>query len=170
MSSRRKTIRLRFDFFGLGMKQSHPQSFYFQKVDATALLNEGEWEMGMRILVVDDSSIMRKMIAKTLKAAGHEILGEAKSGIDAIEMYKSLGPDLVTMDITMRGMDGLEAAREILKYDTAALIVFLSNLEKETYKKDARRLGAMGYLSKHDPEKILSLIRELELSRQTETA
>ena len=125
--------------------------------------------MGMRILVVDDSSIMRKMIQKTLQTDGHEIIGEAKSGIDAIEMYKSLGPNLVTMDITMRGMDGLEAAKEILRYDTAATIVFLSNLEKQTYREDAMRLGAKGYLSKHDPEKILSLIRELELSRQAET-
>lgn len=126
--------------------------------------------MGMRILVVDDSSIMRKMIKRTLQADGHELLGEAKSGVEAIEMYKSLDPDLVTMDITMHGMDGLSAAREILKYDASAFIVFLSNLEQGTYSEDATRLGAKGYLSKHDPEQILSLIRELESFRQAETA
>lgn len=131
---------------------------------------KGDSKMGMRILVVDDSSIMRKMIRRTLQADGHEILGEAKSGFDAIEMYKALDPDLVTMDITMRGMDGLEAAKEILKYDASALIVFLSNLEKGTYKEDAMRLGAKSYLSKHDPEKIISLIRVLELSRQAKIA
>jgi hypothetical protein len=65
---------------------------------------------------------------------------------------------------------GLEAAREILKYDTAALIVFLSNLEKETYKKDASDWVPKVIFPKHDPEKILSLIRELESSRQAETA
>jgi len=126
--------------------------------------------MGMNILVVDDSSIMRKMIRKTLQADDHTILGEAKSGADAIEMYKSLEPDLVTMDITMRGMDGLEAAKEILKYDASALIVFLSNLEKGRYSEDAMRIGAKGYLSKHDPERIQNLIRELALSTQSESA
>ena len=131
---------------------------------------KGDSKMSMSFLVVDDSSIMRKMIQKTLQTDGHEILGEAKSGYDAIELYKSLNPDLVTMDITMRGMDGLEAAKEILKYDASALIVFLSNLEKETYREDAMRLGAKGYLSKHDPEKILSIVRKLELSRQDVTA
>mgnify|MGYP001563118457 CR=1 FL=1 len=122
--------------------------------------------MGMRILVVDDSVIMRKMIKKTLQADGHEIVGEAKSGIDAIEMYKALAPDLVTMDITMRGMDGLAAAREILKYDASALIVFLSNLEKDKYSEGALQIGAKGYLSKHDPEKIIGLIRELVSTNQ----
>jgi two-component system chemotaxis response regulator CheY len=119
--------------------------------------------MGMSILVVDDSSIMRKMIKETLLAANHKILGEAKSGTDAVELYKSLEPDLVTMDITMHGMDGLEAAREILKYDASALIVFLSNLNEDKYSEDAARLGAKGYLSKHDPKKILELINELAL-------
>ena len=124
--------------------------------------------MGMRILVVDDSTIMRKMIKETLLADDHDVLGEAKSGMDAIDMYKSLQPDLVTMDITMRGMDGLEAAKEILKYDASARIVFLSNLENDRYIEDAIRLGAKGYLPKHDPDKILSLIRALAASKQRE--
>ena len=67
--------------------------------------------MGKSILIVDDSSIMRKMIKETLKTAGHDVIGEAKNGDDAVALYKTLKPDLVTMDITMRGMDGFEAAR-----------------------------------------------------------
>ena len=126
--------------------------------------------MGMRVLVVDDSSIMRKMIKKTLQADGHEIMGEAKSGLEAVEMYTALSPDLVTMDITMRGMDGLEAARKILAIDASARIVFLSNLEKDRYSEDAMHIGAKGYLSKHDPEKILSLIREIAWLRQKKRA
>jgi len=126
--------------------------------------------MGMNILVVDDSAIMRKMIRETLLADDHRIIGEAKSGTDAIELYKSLEPDLVTMDITMRGMDGLEAAKEILKYDASALIVFLSNLDGDRFSEDAMRLGAKGYLSKHDPEKIRNHIRELASSIQSECA
>ncbi len=131
---------------------------------------KGVLKMGMRVLVVDDSSIMRKMIKKTLQADGHDVLGEAKSGLEAVEMYTALSPDLVTMDITMRGMDGLEAARRILTTDASARIVFLSNLEKDRYSEDAIRIGAKGYLSKHDPEKILNLIREIAWSRQRKRA
>ncbi len=131
---------------------------------------KGVLKMGMRVLVVDDSSIMRKMIKKTLQTDGHAVLGEAKSGLEAVEMYAALSPDLVTMDITMRGMDGLEAARRILMVDASARIVFLSNLEKDRYSEDAKRIGAKGYLSKHDPENILKLIREIAWSRQKKRA
>ena len=69
--------------------------------------------MSKRILIVDDSSMMRKMISKILLPGGHTIVGEAKNGAEAVELYKTLEPDLVTMDITMRGMDGFTAAKEI---------------------------------------------------------
>ena len=114
--------------------------------------------MGKRILIVDDSSIMRKMIRKTLEAEGHEIAGEAKNGAEAVALYKRLKPDVVTMDITMRGMDGFAAAREILDFDDAARIVFLSNLDEEKYGRNAAQIGAVGYVSKNKSREILSLL------------
>lgn len=114
--------------------------------------------MGKHILIVDDSSIMRKMIRKTLEPEGHVIVGEAKNGEEAVALYKSLQPDLVTMDITMRGMDGFTAAREILHYDDGARILFLSNLNEEKYGEDASQLGAIGYVNKHKSREILDLI------------
>lgn len=114
--------------------------------------------MGKRILIVDDSSIMRKMITKTLEVGGHTIVGEAKNGMEAVELYKTLKPDLVTMDITMRGMDGFAAAREIMEGDADARIVFVSNLDKEKYGKNAENIGAMGYVSKNKARKLLDLI------------
>lgn len=117
--------------------------------------------MGKKILVVDDSSIMRKMIKQTLIDEHHTVVGEAKNGRDAVHMYKSLKPDIVTMDITMREMDGFEAAKEILDFDPVASIIFLSNLDEDKYSEDARRLGAKGYLNKHNARAIVDLINSL---------
>lgn len=117
--------------------------------------------MGKRILIVDDSSIMRNMVKKTLKTEGHIIAGEAKNGREGVALYKSLLPDVVTMDITMREMDGLAAAREIMAYDKKAQIIFLSNLEEEKYGEDTRRIGAKGYVGKRESREILALIDSL---------
>ena len=117
--------------------------------------------MGKRILIVDDSTIMRKMICATLEKAHHEIAGEAKDGNSAIEIYKQVKPDLVTMDITMRGMDGFIAASKILDFDQEAQIIFLSNLNQADYIEKAQQLGAKGYLNKHSTKEILELIEQL---------
>jgi two-component system chemotaxis response regulator CheY len=114
--------------------------------------------MAKKILIVDDSSIMRKMIKKTLETGNHQVVGEAKNGKDAVRMYKDLNPDIVTMDITMRDMDGFSAAKEILGYDAAASIIFLSNLDEDKYSDDAKRIGAKGYVNKHNAKAIIDII------------
>lgn len=114
--------------------------------------------MGKRILVVEDSTMMRKVIMKTLKEAGHEIVGEASSGIEALELYQTLRPDLVTMDITMRGMDGITAAKEIKTLDSDAKILILSNLDEEKYREEVDRIGVLGLVNKHKTEQILELV------------
>ncbi len=114
--------------------------------------------MSKRILIVDDSSMMRNMIKGVLKKAGHTIAGEAKNGMEGVELYKALVPDLVTMDITMRIMDGFTAAKKILTYDKTAKIIFLSNLDKEKYSNEVEEIGAIGYVSKHMTREILELI------------
>ncbi len=118
--------------------------------------------MGKRILIVDDSSMMRKMVTSLLTPPGHTIAGEAKSGEEAIALYKELQPDLVTMDITMKGMDGVTAAKEILAFDANAQIIFLSNLNEEKYTADVEELGALGFVNKHKRAQILDLINEAE--------
>ncbi len=117
--------------------------------------------MGKRILIVDDSTIMRKMIGAALKEADHEVVGEAKDGDDAITLYEELKPDLVTMDVTMRGMDGFTAAGQILALDRQAKIIFLSNLNQAEYIEKAQALGAKGYMSKNSTAEILGLIDRL---------
>ena len=116
--------------------------------------------MTKRILIVDDSSIMRKMLIKTLESAGHEIVGEASSGNEAIDLYEQLKPELVTMDITMRGMDGISAADEIIKKDASAKILILSNLDEEKYREKVQSVGAFGPLNKQKTEQILEMIEK----------
>ncbi len=117
--------------------------------------------MGKRILIVDDSSMMRKMIKEVLASDGHEVVGEAKNGVEAMELYRALVPDLVTMDITMREMDGLAAAREIIADDPSATVIFLTNLNREQYEKEALSTGARGFVGKNEHQQILHLIRTL---------
>lgn len=117
--------------------------------------------MGKRILVVDDSSMMRNRIKGILHEEGHDIIGDAKNGKEGVELYKALKPDLVTMDITMREMDGFAAARAILEYDSNAKIIFLSNLDQEHYSDDINDIGAKGYVNKHKTKEIINLISQL---------
>lgn len=117
--------------------------------------------MGKTIMVVDDSSIMRKMIKQTLVRAGHTVVGEAKSGDDAISLYQRLRPQVVTMDITMRGMDGIAAAKAILQMDVDARIIMLSNLDEDKFSNEAVQIGAKGYINKHKTTEILDLIDRL---------
>ncbi|VAX11002.1 hypothetical protein MNBD_GAMMA26-1829 [hydrothermal vent metagenome] len=114
--------------------------------------------MSKRILIVEDSAMMRKIITKTLISAGHSIVGEASSGAEALEMYQQLAPDVVTMDITMQGMDGLTAAKEILAVDADAKILILSNLNEDKYRDEAEKIGVLGLINKHKSADILALI------------
>ncbi len=114
--------------------------------------------MGKRILVVEDSTMMRRIIMKVLREAGHEVVGEASSGQNALELYQELKPDLVTMDITMRGMDGITASREILNADKNARILILSNLDEEKYREEVDKMGAIGLVNKHKTDQILELV------------
>lgn len=115
--------------------------------------------MSKRILVVDDSSVMRKMITETLEAEGLQVVGIAKNGEEAVSLYLLHKPDVVTMDVTMRGMDGFSAAKAILQIDGGARIIFLSNLMDEKLREDALRLGAKGFINKNEPSRIIEYVK-----------
>ncbi len=94
--------------------------------------------MSKRILVVDDSNLMRHRISQCLEDAGHKVVGKAKDGEESIVLYRETRPDVVIMDITMRGKDGITAAQEILSFDPEASIIFYTLLD--TSIKLAERL------------------------------
>ena len=78
--------------------------------------------MSHTVLICDDAIFMRTMVGDILQQAGFEIVGEAETGVQAVEKYKQLRPDLVTMDIVMPDMGGIDAVREITKFDPNAKV------------------------------------------------
>jgi two-component system, chemotaxis family, chemotaxis protein CheY len=104
--------------------------------------------MPNRVLVVDDSLLMRKMISDCLIANGWEIAGEAADGRDAVEKYRRLRPDAVTLDIVMPGADGMYALQHILGMDRDAKIVVVSALNQTKTISEAIRKGAQDFIAK----------------------
>lgn len=104
--------------------------------------------MSKRIMVVDDSRLVRVQLEDVLKETDYEIAAYCRSGEEAIEKYGEVKPDLVTMDIIMQGMDGLDASEMILKAYPDARIVMVSSLAYEDTYERARAIGAKGFVDK----------------------
>ena len=104
--------------------------------------------MSKRVMIVDDSRLVRVQLEDVLKGTDYEVAAYCRSGEDAIEQYAAVQPDLVTMDIIMQGMDGLDAAEIILKQNPDARIVMISSLAYgDTYDR-AKSIGAKGFVDK----------------------
>lgn len=97
--------------------------------------------MGKTILVVDDAAFMRMMIKDILTKNGYQVVGEADNGLNAIDKYEELKPDLVTMDITMPEMDGITAVKEIRKKNPNAKIIMCSAMGQQAMVIDAIQAG-----------------------------
>ena len=102
--------------------------------------------MSRKILVVDDSAFMRAILKNILVDAGYEVIGEAGDGKDAIEKYKELKPELVTMDVTMPDVNGIEAA-SIIDYDKDANIIICTAMGQDWMITDAYNLGIRTFYS-----------------------
>ena len=108
-----------------------------------------------KILIVDDAAFMRLSLKTMLEKNGFEVVGEAENGRKAIEKYKILKPDVVTMDIKMPDMDGVEALSEIMKFDSKANVIMLSAMGQEEKIRDAVLLGAKNFIVKPFKEEFL---------------
>ncbi|HWQ79066.1 MAG TPA: response regulator [Anaerovoracaceae bacterium] len=114
-----------------------------------------------KILIVDDSTVSRKKLRAILEAANHEIIGEAADGVEGLEKYKALSPELVTMDITMPNGDGISALKNIVQYDASAKVVMITALGKGGTILEALNAGAKNYITKpFDDDQIVNSIRE----------
>jgi two-component system, chemotaxis family, chemotaxis protein CheY len=116
--------------------------------------------MQQRVLIVDDSMLMRRLVATALVSAGWEVVGEAANGDDAVTKYQQLRPDAVTLDITMPGCDGLHAIQKLLEIDPNAKIVVVSALNQSKLVAQAVRAGVQGFVAKpFTPENLQEALR-----------
>ena len=101
-----------------------------------------------RVLVVDDAAFMRKMVSDALAKGGHEVIGEAGNGTEAVSRFQELKPEVMTLDITMPEKDGLAALKEIIELDPGARVVMCSALGQESKVLESIKLGAKDFVVK----------------------
>ncbi|MBA3372738.1 MAG: response regulator transcription factor [Euzebyaceae bacterium] len=124
--------------------------------------------MSQRIVLADDQELIRNGFKMLLHQAGHEVVGEAKDGSQAVEMARALRPDIVLMDVRMPVMDGIEATRLLagpdVKDPVRVLVLTTFDLDEHVY--DSLRAGASGYLLKDTPTEQLLHAIEVVVSGQ----
>ncbi|MBP5705941.1 MAG: response regulator [Spirochaetales bacterium] len=117
--------------------------------------------MPARVLIVDDLAFIKLIIKDTLEKTGFDVAGEASNGIEAVEQYKRLKPDIVLMDITMPRMDGIQALQEIMRFDSAAKVIMCSALGQQKLIIQSIQLGAKDFIVKpFKPERIVGAIKK----------
>jgi two-component system, chemotaxis family, chemotaxis protein CheY len=117
--------------------------------------------MAPSVLIVDDALFMRMMIKDILSKDGFEIVGEAENGVEAVKKYAELHPDLVTMDIVMPEMDGIEAVRNIIKIDPGARVLMCSAMGQQPLVVEALEAGAKDFIIKpFQPAKVVEAVRK----------
>lgn len=115
-----------------------------------------------KILIVDDAAFMRMMIKDILTKNGYEVVGEAANGIQAVELYKAHNPDLVTMDITMPEMDGIEAVKQIKAVNPGAKVIMCSAMGQQSMVMDAIKAGASDFIVKpFQADRVLEAVKKI---------
>ena len=114
-----------------------------------------------RVLIVDDSQVMREMIGDILKNQGFKVIGEAKDGAEALDQYKKLKPDIVTMDVVMPKEHGIDAVKKIIAADKNARIIIISGLYQKTLVMEALEAGASDYVIKpFEPTELIAIVKK----------
>ena len=115
-----------------------------------------------RVLIADDASFMRQMIREIIEPEGYEVVGEATNGIEAIEKYNELHPDIVTMDIVMPKQSGIDAVKGILAESPDAKVVMCSALGQESLVMEALQAGAKDFIVKpFKPDNVLQTLSKV---------
>lgn len=118
--------------------------------------------MSQTVLICDDAVFLRNMVREILQRAGFEVVGEAGTGSEAVERYKELRPDFVTMDIVMPDRGGLEAVREICRFDPDARILMCSAMGQQALVDEAMDAGARDFVVKpFQPSRMLEAVQRI---------
>jgi two-component system, chemotaxis family, chemotaxis protein CheY len=118
--------------------------------------------MPKKVLIVDDAVFMRHMIRDIFASGGFQVVGEAANGLEAVEKYRELRPDLTTMDIVMPFKSGIEATREIVKVDPRAVIIMCSALGQEALVMEAIEAGASDFIVKpFKSEDVIAVVKKV---------
>ena len=116
-----------------------------------------------RVLVVDDAAFMRKIVGDALAQGGHQVVGEAGDGVEAIASFQALRPEVITLDITMPEKDGLAALKEIIELDPTARVIMCSALGQESKVLESIKLGAKDFVVKpFQADRVLEAIERLQ--------
>lgn len=117
--------------------------------------------MAIKVLLVDDAAFMRMMLKDILLKNGFEVIGEAENGLAGVEKYKELNPDIVTMDITMPEMDGINAVKAIKDFDANAKVVMCSAMGQQSMVIEAIQAGAKDFIVKpFQPERVVEALKK----------
>lgn len=123
--------------------------------------------MPKTVLIVDDIAFVRKTLSEILTQAHYQIVGEATDGAEAIQLYNQVRPDVVTMDVVMPNMSGIDATRKILKLDKNAKVVIISAMGQENLVMEAINVGAKDYILKpFSSDEVLKTIERALLGEQ----
>jgi two-component system, chemotaxis family, chemotaxis protein CheY len=118
--------------------------------------------MPRTVLICDDALFMRSMLADILRSAGFEVVGEAQTGTEAVRQYRALHPDLVTMDIVMPDMGGIDAVREIIREYPQARILMCSAMGQQALVIEAIQAGARDFVVKpFQPSRVLEAVQRV---------
>lgn len=114
------------------------------------------------LLIVDDALFMRNTLKMMLEKEGYDVVGQAENGLDAIAKYKTLKPDVVTMDIHMPEMGGLDALKEIMAIDPKAKVVMITAAGDQGRVMEAMKLGATNFIVKpFTAEKVVKVMKSI---------
>jgi two-component system chemotaxis response regulator CheY len=118
--------------------------------------------MAKRILITDDALFMRVTLKNILTQNGFDVVGEASNGAESVELYKSLKPDVVTMDITMPEMDGIAALKHIKQHDPSANVVMCTAMGQKSMVVEAIQAGAKDFIVKpFQADRVLEALNKL---------